>query len=596
MFNSENLKKKIKNRNSHLKEGKKLFYEREQKIRITRNEIKKVWQDLKIKGYTFQKLREKIGSSFENVYYNDSTMDKEVFKKLQKLLGKRICHKMEVGKIIYNLEINTKLAEMIGIILGDGSLYEPTLTNSHYTLKIALNKIDEDEYVKYVIALIRKLFGVKPKLDTYKKGKGITLYINSKSLVEQLKLIGLKTGNKVKNQVSIPDLINKNLIWIKNHQKEWKIKYSPLVISCLKGLFDTDGSVYVRKSHKRIELSFTNASLNLIKDFKTMCFTLGISSNPKIVKMKKISQKTGKLLIKYRVIISQKKSVKKFLDVINPEKWKDRFRREYIGTQLIYLNNSKEMVEKIENRIKNDFPRRKKLLYTKKNAKYLKNLCTEYKCEINFATIEDAINKALILKKYVYNEKDAKYFTYLYQKLGSFKYIKDFLMDQKVTPLPDEETISAHIKQYLNHKGIDVDCWLKQTKIKKIFINKNNTIIRFPQNLRETICNLIFEFIYDKFPNIYQYQIFQWLKWKIEELDILLINWLLNKPRYNKALKNYFNALIRLIIEIIKFSYTKKKINVKLLSKTKKLELFLSYDVIKKIIICLKNTYPNKFY
>ena len=95
------------------------------------------------------------------------------------------------------------------------------------------------------------------------------LYLNNKSAFNELISNGLKAGNKVKHQVSVPQ-------WIKENQR--------FVNRGLKGLFDTDGSISVLKKKKALLLDFTNASLPLAQDFKELCGKLTIKTSPKIVK------------------------------------------------------------------------------------------------------------------------------------------------------------------------------------------------------------------------------------------------------------------------------------------------------------------------
>ena len=91
--------------------------------------------------------------------------------------------------------------------------------------------------------------------------------------------IGLKHGNKVKNQIGVPKIIKKN---------------PQFLTPCIKGLFDTDGSVWVGYRNKSINLTFRNASFPLARDFIQMCNTLKIKTQPKITKCHTIDKKTGK--------------------------------------------------------------------------------------------------------------------------------------------------------------------------------------------------------------------------------------------------------------------------------------------------------------
>lgn len=143
-----------------------------------------------------------------------------------------------------------ELAELVGIILGDGGI-----TNSQ--IKISLNKVTEPEYVEYVSRLMATLFTIPPAKYFFKgRGKNVcVLCFGGVALIEYLLKIGLKTGNKVLRQVGVPNwiLINRT--------------YS---VACLRGLVDTDGCIY---SHKHITqgfpclnygLTFTNYSKPLL--------------------------------------------------------------------------------------------------------------------------------------------------------------------------------------------------------------------------------------------------------------------------------------------------------------------------------------------
>lgn len=109
------------------------------------------------------------------------------------------------------LEKNESLAEMFGIILGDGRIrWDPI--GSHYQLDVILNWVDEKEYVLYVKNLLIYIFHTYPKFsrqlnDDGSVGKGIYLTIYSKKIVEELISLGLIPGNKVENQIKIPKWI-----------------------------------------------------------------------------------------------------------------------------------------------------------------------------------------------------------------------------------------------------------------------------------------------------------------------------------------------------------------------------------------------------
>ena len=145
---------------------------------------------------------------------------------------------------------NQDLAEFIGIILGDGSITKRQVI-------ITLNRRDDKEYAYYVSSLITKLFGVAPSF--YKQGSVWDLTVSRTELVKFLVENGLSVGNKVRQQVSVPEWVKKNDILSKH---------------CIRGLIDTDGCFYIDKHpHKNkvyysCGINFTNRSIPLLEFVK----------------------------------------------------------------------------------------------------------------------------------------------------------------------------------------------------------------------------------------------------------------------------------------------------------------------------------------
>ncbi len=139
------------------------------------------------------------------------------------------------------------LAEFVGILLGDGNI---TRT------QVAVTLGSKDEYAGYVAELMNKLFGVNAKIMVLPKGHKV-VYIGSTVLVRWFLSMGL-SFNKVRSQTDVP-----GWIFEKNCYKK----------SALRGLFDTDGSVYKLKFGTQI--AFTNYSKPLIISVRKMLLDLG---------------------------------------------------------------------------------------------------------------------------------------------------------------------------------------------------------------------------------------------------------------------------------------------------------------------------------
>ena len=142
------------------------------------------------------------------------------------------------------------LAEFVGIVLGDGGI-------SKYQISISFNSENEKKYGKFVKSLIKRLFDVYISTCYDKKSASFDLLVSRSRLVcFCIEKLGLKRGNKVKQQVDIPE-------WIKQNQS--------YLITCVRGLMDTDGCVFTHrykvngKLYSYKKLAFKNSSYPLIK-------------------------------------------------------------------------------------------------------------------------------------------------------------------------------------------------------------------------------------------------------------------------------------------------------------------------------------------
>ncbi|TFG26930.1 MAG: hypothetical protein EU532_08605 [Promethearchaeota archaeon] len=355
-------------------------------VQIDLNKLKQICKELNEIGLSNLNISKIIESRIDSILARNLKMPKSSFKKLNQLYFKKCKKRISKEYYVYDNKLVTKifeendaLAQLCCILLGDGNLNEECL-------RITLNRIDEEDYVKYVRNFLKNFFQLQPNEYIHKKGKGIKLIIYGVAIVKGLELKGLKKGNKVKNQVSVPLWITKSTNFIK---------------SGLKGLFDTDGTILLDKRIRSLQLSFSSDSILLAESFKAMCNKLNIKSSNVSLSPRKSSNK-----IKYRVLISAKKDVKKFLILIKPEKMNEKYRRIYLGTNLIYLKSSKEKIKVIKNKIKKDFPKPSQRVYSKAFSLYLKNMCEEILgYEISNEMIDRAISNSLEYKRKSYKNK-----------------------------------------------------------------------------------------------------------------------------------------------------------------------------------------------
>ncbi|MFA5062965.1 MAG: LAGLIDADG family homing endonuclease [Candidatus Omnitrophota bacterium] len=154
------------------------------------------------------------------------------------------------------------LSEAVGIILGDGSL-------TRYQLKISLNNKVEKEYSKFILKLFKRLFNLEGDLMVREKNTRDVVF-SSVKLTEHLTKLGLKIGNKIRHQVSIPD---------------WILEDTSRMAACLRGLVDTDGGVYYHNHvtkgirYRHIGLCFTNHSFPLLKNAHSIFLHFGFPAS-----------------------------------------------------------------------------------------------------------------------------------------------------------------------------------------------------------------------------------------------------------------------------------------------------------------------------
>lgn len=249
---------------------------------------KSVYQNLKSRGFSLAKINEKIGTQIQRQLYQGYGMNIGSFTKLQQLVDHDIpTIPNPFGKEHVVLEKNEKMAEMIGIILGDGNIARKGVLISIHS--------KATDYIEKVSLLVKNVFKYDPKFHKRKNSNIVEVKIHSVAIVKSLVEMGLHIGDKVKNQVAIPN-------WIKENDC--------LFIACIRGLIDTDG--YIGKYKKRNALNvwfqyhvgFTNYSMNLIKGFIEFCERFEIPYSH----------------TQYRVLIGSKKGVFKILNLTKPFK------------------------------------------------------------------------------------------------------------------------------------------------------------------------------------------------------------------------------------------------------------------------------------
>lgn len=465
-----------------------------------------------------------------------------------------------LAKNFDGLLINEDIIELIGIILGDGNI-QVYPDRWRYRLIITLNGVDESRYVEYVKMLLTRVFGVKPKVDNTIKGKGLLLAYYSKKIVQSIVELGLHPGRKTLNQVSVPRIVLDNLKFYKY---------------CLKGLFDTDGSIEINKN-KNFILAFSNMSAPLAKDFYEMCKALDIFPSPKIGRKKR---KDG--AIENTVSIAKKDEVKKFLNIIKPEKIKEPYRRLWLGTKCIIFSSAMDIQQKINNHISaiKDELDRKTFQYSNENALLLKSITEKILgIEITQELVNSSISSAIEPTKHMYNMKRARRLKYLYEKIRSPTRIIEYLIDQGELIVPGRTTIAKQLKRYFREIDEDINNWKENFPSLSIYLDNGlNHITRFPVEKRDILIKIIIEILKKYQNDLTHSKLIKILEQRFIESEKVLMDWLVRSPKYGRAFDNYLKLLSKLLRQLVNISNNNLELNIAQISSD------FSYTNLKNII------------
>jgi len=148
------------------------------------------------------------------------------------------------------LNTTKEVAELVGIILGDGSIqvYESKKHSKSYRLKITLDN-REKNYQDYICNLLESVFNKKPIRKKRKSENTLDIFLFEKCVVLDLLDLGLKKSPKRNNAVIPQQFTTKSMA-----------KF------VLRGLFDTDGSLVLTKNgnklYPRLEIKTSPSPMN----------------------------------------------------------------------------------------------------------------------------------------------------------------------------------------------------------------------------------------------------------------------------------------------------------------------------------------------
>ncbi|MBI4010574.1 MAG: hypothetical protein HY361_05350 [Candidatus Aenigmarchaeota archaeon] len=169
-----------------------------------------------------------------------------------------------------------ELAELVGITLGDGSLY---VNKKHKIYQFVITghiKNDKEYFERFIFPLLERRFGKNFKWKFDIKTNGIRIRSQKRSIVKMISKLGIPIGNKLKNNVRIPD---------------WIFGDKNLIRACIRGLIDTDGFVtpitgrnysYIWFSSQIPALQESFSKAMEILEFKTSKWRQGVNTASQI--------------------------------------------------------------------------------------------------------------------------------------------------------------------------------------------------------------------------------------------------------------------------------------------------------------------------
>jgi len=157
------------------------------------------------------------------------------------------------------LMFNEEIAELVGIMLGDGGI---RLAKRGSFLAVFGHSENDKEYLlNFVSKLLEKIFCIKPSVHYHCSLKEIRLQITRKNVIEKAQKLGLIPGDKVRNNVGIP---------------KWIFSNKEFLRACVRGLIDTDGCTYAKWAYPRIpQIEFYSVIPKLQEDFSKAMKILG---------------------------------------------------------------------------------------------------------------------------------------------------------------------------------------------------------------------------------------------------------------------------------------------------------------------------------
>ncbi|MBL7160283.1 MAG: hypothetical protein ISS93_00330 [Candidatus Aenigmarchaeota archaeon] len=200
-------------------------------------------------------------------------------------------------------KMTPEFAEFLGILIGDGSVYDFTdpKNKRRRLIEIVGHSInDRAHFESKIIPLFKVLFNMNVTLFQRNDQNVIFVRCQSKGLFNFLKDVGMNIGPK--NDIKIPEIILKN---------------KKFIVPFVRGLYDTDGSLALKKRHKKYKyyptITMKLKSETIIQQvaFELNCLGFSFCRYVDIV-----DDGTGKKHVGYKIDLNGKRNLEKWMKLI----------------------------------------------------------------------------------------------------------------------------------------------------------------------------------------------------------------------------------------------------------------------------------------
>lgn len=200
-------------------------------------------------------------------------------------------------------EITPDLAEETGWHIGDGSMnFYPKQNGKNKGFYQLRGHIEDDKphYIERIKPLFEKLYGLKISLREMPSTRVFGFQIWNNELINFKQTLGLPLGKKFELEIPKQFLNDKELI-----------------IACIRGIFDTDGCLYLEKKNHKLypRMQITTISIKLATQLKELFNLLELRACIN----KGLYNKRGNRLDAYIIVIRGVEMLHNFFKEISPK-------------------------------------------------------------------------------------------------------------------------------------------------------------------------------------------------------------------------------------------------------------------------------------